>query len=135
MDIYDMIKSGKSPEDIHKLFAEEYASAKAQVEKEAAEAQIKEQEAKKNALMEEGRAHAINAILAYTEALGEPMPTEQEIKEMAAEFEEMEKIFLSFYPMFKAFGEQKNKDLKVEINEEVSLEDIADALKGLLGDI
>lgn len=131
MDIYDMIKSGKSPEDIHKLFAQEYASAKAQVEKEAAEAQIKEQEAKKNALMEEGRAHAINAILAYTEALGEPMPTEQEIKEMAAEFEEMEKIFLSFYPMFKAFGEQKNK----AINEEVSLEDIADALKGLLGDI
>ena len=136
MDIYDMIKSGKSPEDIHKLFAQEYASAKAQVEKEKAEAQAKEQEAKKNALMEEGRAHAINAILAYSEALGEEAPTEAEIQEMAKEFEEMEKLLLSLYPMFKALDKSEKKlDIPTAINEDRTMDQLADAIRGMLGDL
>lgn len=116
MNIYDMMKSGKSQEEIFEAFKQECAGAKEQMAKEEAaareaEAQTKANEAKL-CLLSEARAHLINAILAYSNAfLPEQKYTEEEIKELDAmlqasesEIETMFKLSKSLSTMFDVFG-------------------------------
>lgn len=104
MNIYEMMKSGMSQEEIFNSFKQECASARETIAQEEAAALAKEQEAKKEALMNEGRAHTINAIVAYLKAFGEPDPSEQEIKEMENQIKELEEGLMQmakFYTLSK----------------------------------
>ena len=100
MNIYDMMKSGMSQEAIFTLFKEECATARAALAKEEAEAKAAEEQAKKEALMAEGRAHVINAVCAYSEALGEPMD-ESDVTTLESKLKEFESEMLSMWSLLK----------------------------------
>lgn len=115
MNIYDMMKSGMDQEAIFALFKEECATARAALAKEEAEAKAAEQEAKKEALMAEGRAHAINAVCAYLEALGEPEMAAEEVAELEAKLKELESGLLMTFKMFKEFESALDKQEKTNV--------------------
>jgi hypothetical protein len=117
MNIYEMMKSGMSQEEIFNSFKQECASARETIAAEEAAALAKEQEARKEALMSEGRAHTINAIVAYLKAFGEPDPSEQEIKEMENQIKELEEGLMQmarFYALSKREMEKAPKQ-KVKV--------------------
>lgn len=115
MNIYDMMKSGMNQEAIFTAFKEECAKAQAVLAKEEAEAKAAEQEAKKEALMAEGRAHAINAVCAYLEALGEPEMAAEEVAELEAKLKELESGLLMTFKMFKEFENALDKQEKTNV--------------------
>ena len=115
MNIYDMMKSGMNQEAIAIAFKEECAKAQAILAKEEAEAKAAEQEARKEALMAEGRAHAINAVCAYLEALGEPEMAAEEVAELEAKLKELESGLLMTFKMFKEFESALDKQEKTNV--------------------
>lgn len=115
MDIYGMMKSGMNQEAIFAAFKDECAKAQVVLAKEEAEAKAAEQEAKKEALMAEGRAHAINAVCAYLEALGEPEMAAEEVAELEAKLKELESGLLMTFKMFKEFESALDKQEKTTI--------------------
>lgn len=123
MNIYDMMKSGMSQEEIFNAFKQECAGARETIAKEEAAAREAEAQAKaaeaKACLLNEARAHLINAILAYSGAfLPEQEYTDEEVKELEAmlqsseaEIEAMFRMTKSMNTMFDAF-KQEPKDKK-----------------------
>lgn len=146
MNIYDMMKSGMSQEEIFNAFKQECAGARETIAKEEAEAQAKATEAKL-CLLNEARAHLINAILAYSEAfLPEQEYTEEEVKELDAmlqasesEIETMFKLSKSLSTMFDVFGgktaqEEKSKPtirMAANINEDEIRKALRKFIEGL----
>jgi cbb3-type cytochrome oxidase cytochrome c subunit len=139
MNIYDMMKSGMDQEAIFIAFKEECAKAQAVLAKEEAEAKAAEQETKKEALMAEGRAHAINAVCAYLEALGEPEMAAEDIAELEEKFKEFESGFVTAYKVFKefehAFDDKQEKKMniyttKMPMDDNAIQKAVRDLLKG-----
>ena len=98
MDIYEMMKNGMSQEEIFQLFKQECADANTKIAKEQQKANEKE------AMFNEARAHALNSIVAYLVALGEPAPTEEEIVEMEAKIKEFEVMLTDMVGLLKALN-------------------------------
>lgn len=90
-DIYRALKDGVPANEVLAKMTEQIRDAQEQIKKENAAAQAKEAQAKKDALMSEARAHAINSLLAYSEAFGAPIK-EEEIPSLEQDLIRMEKL-------------------------------------------
>lgn len=123
MNIYDMLKSGMSQDEIMSFFEKECAEAKATLEKEAAEE-------KKEALMAEGRAHTINAIVAYMKAFGEPDPTDEEIREIEAQIKELEEGLVQMARLYSLSKSAPKQEVKVTVSKDA--EETAAAIRRLV---
>lgn len=89
MNIYELLKSGMTTEEVFRMYKDEIKDAQTRLAKEeterkaAEEARLKqEQEAKEavarvEALKAEARAHIINGCVAYTEAFGDTVSDEE----------------------------------------------------------
>lgn len=90
-DMYEALKSGASSENILKKLVKDLRAVEEQVKREkAAEAEQKAR-AKQEKLLEEGRAHLINSLLAYCEAFGEPID-EEDIPSLEQKLKQMERF-------------------------------------------
>ena len=121
-DIYALLKQGVPMEEIETLIAESIERTKAQYETEKACAQArvkdeeaavaaKEEEAQRSALMAEGRAYFINAILAYTEALEGKTLTEEEVAQLEKVAIEMEAMLIQTMQLKSKLEEMDEVDL------------------------
>ena len=138
MNIYEMMKSGMTSTEIEALFKQEYEKAEKIVNEENAKAKKQEE---KEVLLSEGRAHTINAIIAYAEALGEPI-AEAEIPKLEADIKDLESELLSMWELFKNLNIQistnksKKEHAKAQAKDPMSSDalqkTIQDLLKGLL---
>ena len=93
-DMYKALKGGASSEDVLKKILKDLRAVDEQVKREkAAEAERKtraeQEQAEKEALLGEARAHLINSLIAYSEAFGVPMD-EAEIPALEQELKRME---------------------------------------------
>ena len=149
MDIYDMMKQGKTQEEIFELFKQESKNAREAIAKEEAaareaEAKAKESEAKA-ALLDEARAHLINAILAYSQAFAPDMKySDEDIAELEAMLKASEAEMEAMFHMGKtmanladAFGNKskknsKNFEVAVNLDQAAMDKAIEKFLKGLL---
>lgn len=133
MDIYDMMKQGKTQEEIFAAFKQESKNARETIAKEEAaareaEAKAKESEAK-SALLDEARSHLINAILAYSQAFAPDIDyTDEEIAELEtmlkdseAEIEAMFHMAKTTANLFDAFGNKSDKSKKNDKNLKIAV--------------
>ena len=95
-DMYEALKSGASSENILKKLIKDLKAVEEQVKLEKAaeeeqKARAKQEAAKKEALLSEGRAYLINSLLAYSEAFGEPID-EKDIPSLEQELKQMERF-------------------------------------------
>ena len=152
MNIYDMMKQGKTQEEIleiFEIFKQESKNAREAIAKEEAaareaEAKAKESEAK-SALLNEARAYLINAIVAYSQAFAPDIDYSDEdiaeletmLKNSETELEAMFHMAKTMTNLFDAFGnksDKSKKDFKVAVNLDQAAMDkaIEKFLKGLL---
>ena len=122
LDIYKLLKDGMSKDEIDALinraladtkkkYAAEIACAEARVKDEEAAAAAQVAEDEKKALMAEGRAYFINAILAYTEAIEGKTLTEEEIADLEKAAIEMEEMLIKFMQFKNKLSQQDVTDL------------------------
>ena len=91
MDIYEMKKKGMTQEEIFNMFKAETAAADARLAQEEKEKAAAEAVEAKSALLNEARAHLINAIVAYSEAFAPNMKIEdKDIQELEAMLKDSE---------------------------------------------
>ena len=149
MNIYDMMKQGKTQEEIFEIFKQESKNAREAIAKEEAaareaEAKAKESEAKA-ALLNEARAYLINAIVAYSQAFAPDIDYSDEdiaeletmLKNSEAELEAMFHMTKTMTNLCDVFGnksDKSKKDFKVAVNLDQAAMDkaIEKFLKGLL---
>ena len=122
LDIYKLLKDGMSKDEINALinraladtqkkYAAEIACAEARVKDEEAAALAQAVENERNALMAEGRAYFINAILAYTEAIEGKTLTEEEVASLEKAAIEMEDMLIKLMQFKNKLSEQDVTDL------------------------
>lgn len=91
MDIYEMKKKGMTQEEIFNMFKAETAAADMRLAHEEKEKAAAEAAEAKSALLNEARAHLVNAIVAYSEAFAPDMKIEDEdIQELEAMLKDSE---------------------------------------------
>ena len=121
-NIYELMKQGVSREEIEAMIADamintqarydaEIACAEARVEAERAAALAQASKAEKDALMSEGRAYFINAIIAYTEALEGKTLSEEEVANLEQVAVEMEDMLIKAMQLKKKLEESEGLDL------------------------
>ena len=122
LDIYKLLKDGMSKDEINALinraladtqkkYAAEIACAEARVRDEEAAAAVQVAEDERKALMAEGRAYFINAILAYTEALEGKTLTEEEVAGVEKAAVEMEDMLIKLMQFKQKMDKQDIIDL------------------------
>ena len=122
LDIYKLLKDGMSKDEIdalinraladtQKKYAAEIACAEARVRDEEAAALAQVAEDERKALMAEGRAYFINAILAYTEAIEGKTLTEEEIAGLEKAAIEMEEMLIKLMQFKQKMDKQDVIDL------------------------
>lgn len=105
MDIYEMKKKGMTQEEIFNMFKAETAAADARLAHEEKEKAAAEAAEAKSALLNEARAHLINAIVAYSEAFAPDMKIEDEdIQELEAMLKDSEKELETMFNMAKSLS-------------------------------
>jgi len=142
MDIYEMKKKGMTQEEIFNMFKAETAAADARLAQEEKEKAAAEEAEAKSALLNEARAHLINAIVAYSEAFAPDMKIKDEdvqeleamLKDSEAEIEAMFHMAKTAANLLDSFGgkskSKENQSFKVAANLDPSSFD--ELIKGFL---